>query len=182
MAGLPTIVSLEESTSQVGERSSAGRGMLDQQVEQVISRSGRVEIQKLSYPAPGEGEKIVVLMLPKLPDGSYDLNAYQVAIKFTIRLRVSPCDRVLVRGEIENHNLTTQAPVGYFHLKYERAHTRSSLMACTKGDTELRNVEVVSELSNTRKFRENIVLYVPKEVSVTGEVYQRIGTISGQEP
>ena len=181
-ATLPTIMSLEEATPQVGERSGINGARNEQRIEQIISRSGRVEIQKVSYPAPGEGEKIVVLPLPKISDGSYDLNAFQVGIKFTIRLNVDPCNRVLLHGEIENQNLTTQAPLSFLRLTYKRAHTQSSLMACTKNNSEVRNVEVTSELANSRKFRENIVLYLPKEVTTTAEVYQRIGIISGQEP
>ncbi len=174
-----SVQSLSDAIAKSMARSSDSKPNDGPRIDRYVLRSGRVEIEKVTYPAPAGDQKVIVIRLPESDDRRIDLDSFQVGITFTVQRLADACNTTNYQGGVEEQNCESAQ---YFLLTYRPGKVSRTLKGCMQTEKAMRTVEIVTELAALRPFQNNLVFYVPQDVDVTAHVWKRARVIQGIAP
>lgn len=149
-------------------------------IPRLVAQSKEPVFELIRHPRARAGEKIVTIAVPKMENGSTNLNSFQVSVKISVLKTVDECNRVIFQGQLSERSLPGASHLKYYEVRIKPESMTSTLKSCTSRERKERPVAVNTELSFLRPLRDTLVLYVPEDVNVEAELWAAIKTIPAQ--
>lgn len=187
-AFLSDVISSRNASSAAGSNGNRSQPVKENsgpRIDHYITRSGRPEIEKVTFPEASPGQKIVVVRLPESENGRIDLDRYQVSLRFFSNRVLganASCNAHKLFGDVEELAANDREYPHYLKVNYRAGKSSTTLKACLHGNIAERPVEIITELSSVRPFRDNLVLYVPEDVDVQAQVWTPAMQLRGVAP
>lgn len=148
-------------------------------ISRLVAISSEPVFRQVRHPRAKAGQKVVVIELPKNANGEVRIDAMQVAIKFTVLRETDSCNYYSIQGQIAERKVPGAEFLTYIEMNSKPGSMSTTLMACMNDSRQTRAVEILTDLQNLRRFRDNLVFYVPEEVSVEAQIWQPTNKVTG---
>lgn len=149
-------------------------------IPRLVAQSKEPVFELIRHPRARAGEKIVTIAVPKMDNGAANLGGFQVSVKITTMKMADECNRIVLQGQLSERSLPGASHLKYYELRIKPESMTSTLKACTSRERKERPVTVNTELSYLRPLRDTLVIYVPEDVNVEGELWAAVKTVPAQ--
>lgn len=148
----------------------------------VALANGAPVFRSVPHPAAAFGEKILVIPLPRTAKGAFDLEKFQVSLKFSLQRTTNSCDLVTIQGALREEPLPETANLKILRLELRRNSLSTTLKACNDNRHISRAVPITTETIEPQPFTDNLVVYVPHDVKATAKIWIKARDVEGVEP
>lgn len=148
-------------------------------ISRLVGISSEPIFKLIRHPRAKAGQKVVVIELPKNAKGETKIDGMQVAIKFTVIRETDSCNYYSIQGQVVERKVPDAEFLGYFEMNSKLGSMSTTLMGCMNDSHRTRPVEITTNLQDLRRFRDNLVFYVPEEVSVEAQIWQPTDKVTG---
>lgn len=140
------------------------------------------KFETVIHPQAAPGEKIVVIPLQRTKNGNFELDKFQVGVTFTVTRETDSCNHVKLQGDVTELPVPGRTYLHYTKLELRKEATQITLRGCDDPRKTSRQVEINTDLKAVREFRDNLVFYVPEDVTVTAQVWQAVRNVKAVAP
>lgn len=149
-------------------------------IPRLVGRAAEPVFELIRHPRARAGEKIVTISVPKSESGKTDLSAFQVSVKISTPKLVDACNLVTIQGQLSERSLPGASHMKYYEVRIKPGSMSTTYKACVSHERHERAVPITTELSYLRPLRDTLVIYVPENVNVEGELWQAVKTVPAE--
>lgn len=148
-------------------------------ISRVVGYRPQAIFERVEHPAAAAGRKLVVVEIPPALGPAFEKNELYVAVIFSVPRATDSCNEVKIYGLVTEKPVNIVGELKYGVLEVRPSRISRTLKDCGPAPTQVRQVEVVTELKGPRPFRDTLVFDVPTEVSVEANFWSPIASAVG---